>query len=87
MTPNIQEPHQINVVTMDVSKNFYWRLKCLYNSRLRLKNIRTLVDELTERLTLLSERCKVRDLLLAFFRLQKLLYEKTEQTIIGVLLY
>jgi hypothetical protein len=29
----------------------------------------------------------VRDLLLAFFRLQKLLYEKTEQTIIGVLLY
>lgn len=71
---------------MDVAENFDRRLQCLYDGRLRLQDVCALVDELIKRFTLLSERCIVGDLFLAFFRLQKLLDEKTEQTIVGVFL-
>lgn len=44
--PDIKEPHQVGVVTVNISEDFDWRLEVLDEHGLRLENLGNLVDEL-----------------------------------------
>lgn len=71
-SPNVEEAHQVNVVAVDVTKNFDWRLKTTDNSRLLLKDILALTNQLQDLLSLEREVTHGLDVVLAFFGLEQL---------------
>ena len=71
-SPNVEETHQVNVVAVDVTKNFDWWLKTTDNSRLLLKDILALTNQLQDLLSLEREVTHGLDVVLAFFGLEQL---------------
>lgn len=63
--PDIQESHQIDVVTMDVAKNLDWRLQLLNYDWLLLKDVSALIDQFRNLFSFLSKALESSDLLLA----------------------
>ena len=55
IAPNIEESHQINVVTVNVAEHFDWRLECLDDNGLGLQNVCTLSNQFTNGFFLLGK--------------------------------
>lgn len=84
--PNVQESHQVNIVSVNISKNLDWWLQRLNDNGLLLQDICAFINELGNLLPLLSKVLKGCDLLLSLFWLQKFLNKQREQAIVRVFL-
>ena len=74
--PNVEEAHQVDVVSVYVSNNFYRRLHASYEHGLRAKHLRHLVDQLNYLFAFDVEVAVGCHLLLTLLRLEQVLNEQ-----------
>ena len=84
--PQIEEPHQVMIITMDVSKDFDWWLEMLDQIWLSLEHLSDFINKFKHLLFLDLERSHQRDCCLTFLWLEEFLYEEGVKSLIVVLL-
>jgi len=83
--PDVEESHQVYVLTVEVTNNFDWRSDVLHDDWLSGKDLCSLIGKLNDMLSLARELLTWLNIL-AFLGLEKRLQEHLAQSIIWVLI-
>lgn len=84
--PDVEEAHQVMVITVEVSKDLDRRLQILDQSWLSHEHLLALVNQLEHLISLDSERLELLLSFLSFLRLEKIFDEDGVEALILVLL-